>query len=304
MIIKAKSIIYRLYQIFSREMQLDKQMSFSKKYYKQTKSSAKIFLTSKNIFIEVMQFVDLDDLARFSLTCKKAKNELANDIIWKKHFDRTYTKFAVMTQSNSYFDRCKSAYINKKKLGSNLSQYERDWIMGWRVIAIEEFLSSICSMPHLLILPAKLLGYGLVPLKSKFIDWVNKLNLNSLFYTKFMEVSAGAPEWYPGYEEIIKQNANNFWRKHNVGIDAFFYFSKAMISYGSYYYTSIIYWFYYLFSGGEMHPVNKDPVRYYNGVRITRVLAYNPGYGIIQLISLPILVADDLSICFSSILPI
>jgi hypothetical protein len=235
-----------------------------------------------------MQFVDLDDLARFSLTCKKAKNELANDIIWKKHFDRTYTKFAVMTQSNSYFDRCKSAYINKKKLGSNLSQYERDWIMGWRVIVIEEFLSSICSMPHLLVLPAKLLGYGLVPLKSKFIDWVNKLNLNSLFYTKFMEVSAGAPEWYPGYEEIIKQNANNFWRKHNVGIDAFFYFSKAMISYGSYYYTSIIYWFYYLFSGGEMHPVNKDPVRYYNGVRITRVLAYNPGYGIIQLISLPI----------------
>ena len=283
MLLRSLYVISRIYKMIRRYFQVRSLIKANIEFYHKYKSSAKIFNVSTNVFVEIAQFMDVDDIALFSETCRKAKHATDNDVIWRKHYHHTYQKYSII-QNRRYKQVCIDGYISRKNEDTTISQEDRDWIVGWRMIIVEEFTASLIALPHLMTIPAKMLAVALYGIKLLLL----KLYVGFLRYSRynltFKELEGRFS--FNGYDIIMHSNIRNFWRIHDVFTDAIlniFVICSAIIAY---HYNLIIYYFYYFLSGRKMLKIIKNEDT--NMLRSQNHYQFNLAYGYLQLICVPV----------------
>ena len=115
LILRAYYFVVRLFKIIKKYFQLRKLINTHIEFYKKHKSRAKIFAIPNNIFLEVSQFLDVGSLTIFSSTCSEAQKAVSSELIWKKHFYKTYSKLSAPLQNASFRQLCIDGFINEKK---------------------------------------------------------------------------------------------------------------------------------------------------------------------------------------------
>ena len=123
---------------------------------------------SKNTLWEICTYLDLPDIGNMQVTCHHFSRSLDYKPIWRYHYLRFYHQFLskatfkrVIQSEFHYKSLVIEAYREYRKTGRQLTEEERDYLLGLRAVVLEESVLTVLSLPDLVLLPGKGLAWGL-----------------------------------------------------------------------------------------------------------------------------------------------
>ena len=116
------------------------------------------------------QFLTVQDLARLSQVNKKFYSLNQKDFYWEYQYKRDFSDHKGQTENHTFKEKCVSAYVSQKAYVPQqpLTRDQRDDLYGVIYILSDEAIKSLKSIPHILLLPAKLLSLILSGLSRLF----------------------------------------------------------------------------------------------------------------------------------------
>jgi hypothetical protein len=121
------------------------------------------------VFTSIFQFLPPGDLHNLALANKILYNKTKINLVWRNEFDNYYRKklkenstpeVCNLFNTDNYSDyrvACQEAskYLGEKK---PLTEEQRDSLIGLYAVVIEETVESLLKIPHLLLIPAKIIS--------------------------------------------------------------------------------------------------------------------------------------------------
>jgi hypothetical protein len=122
--------------------------------------------------ISIFQFLDPLSLKNLSMVNKNFNNKSSTKLIWKNLYENYYvprleyqveksleiTQLLAIKSFENYKEACKTAssLLGKKIL---ISENRRDELIGLYYVMVEESIESLLKLPHLLLIPVKILSF-------------------------------------------------------------------------------------------------------------------------------------------------
>lgn len=177
LILRIPSLIRRLTPII-RSMIISDVMNFKKYIYKDEnkKEGKKLLIKCSNtVIFKISEFMIPKDLINLSLVNKVLNNKVNSNSVWGFQADNYYIKKLsnrVRNTENNEGRDIQNIIVNKDNFSHNkqlckrlngflkktdvmLNESERDSLIGFDSVIIEEFIESLLKIPHLILLPFK-----------------------------------------------------------------------------------------------------------------------------------------------------
>lgn len=112
-----------------------------------------------DIYGSICEYLDVQDMARMGQINKKFYELNKRDCYWENQYNRDWKNSKIpYGKDRTFKEKCIEGFKQTKRKGKTMTEEERDIMFGTYYILFEEMLKSVYNSPHLLLLPAKLIG--------------------------------------------------------------------------------------------------------------------------------------------------
>jgi len=170
------SSIRRTYRFVKRE--INKDFYIISKFYhdlfkkKEETTSSKLTIPelSNNNLYQISQFLEPNNIMNLGFCNKKLYLKMNINLIWNFQFDHFYKPILIKNGKqeilisidegivSNYKSLCKELSEHTKNIHIEFTEEQRDRIIGLKFALFEEFLNSLLRLPHLILLPFKIIG--------------------------------------------------------------------------------------------------------------------------------------------------
>jgi len=202
LITQIPSTIRRTYRFVKRE--INKDFYTISKFYqdlfkkKEEMNSSKLIITelSNNNLYQISQFLEPNNIINLGFCNKKSYLKMNVNLIWKFQFDYYYKPILEKNGEkeilssidegiiSNYKSLCKDLSEHTKNIHIEFTEEQRDRLIGLRFALFEEFLNSLLRLPHLILLPFKIIG--LIHLLLEYVLKIFHSSLETNLYRNYL----------------------------------------------------------------------------------------------------------------------
>ena len=256
------SLCRRLYRVYKVMMAEKKVLADIAKAQEEKSTQGKTLMSmSYNILGTVLTYLDLKDILQFESVSKKALDVTKIPKVWRNLYEILYAKLAPLPKdlnNPDYKYYCIKGYQIelKAKKETLISEEMRDYLLGPRFIICEELFHSLLKIPHLLILPIKLLAFALYHIRGVF-DYTHNLLKNLRLYEPMTLRSLNAVSIIPTthLKELDKEEAKSFWKVQNTALGTILIAYDVVLCFVTYIVSRINYFIMEVTSGFVTIPI-------------------------------------------------
>lgn len=169
---------------------------------------------SRNALWEICSMLELADVGKLQCVCTYLARAIDYKPIWRYQYLHNYCKYLekatfkrVVQAEFNYKLLAVEAYREYRKIGRELSEEERDYMLGVRAIVLEEAVLTVLNLPDLILLPGKCVAFLLYSLPFERYAGNQQLFLRSSFetgillppYIPYSHFANGIIDYHPEY---------------------------------------------------------------------------------------------------------
>eukprot|EP00826_Nyctotherus_ovalis_P045143 TRINITY_DN4957_c0_g1_i2.p1 TRINITY_DN4957_c0_g1~~TRINITY_DN4957_c0_g1_i2.p1 ORF type:complete len:547 (+),score=49.04 TRINITY_DN4957_c0_g1_i2:99-1739(+) len=290
LMVQFPSLCKRLYRVYKKMQAEKKVISDIQKASKERPTQGKTLMSlSYNVLATVLNFLDIHDILRFEQLTKKARDVTKMPRVWRNLYNSRYTKWAPLPKDlnnpdyKHYCIKGNNTEVDARRGEYKLTEEMRDYLLGPRFIICEELFYSLLKIPHLFMLPVKLLAYLLYRTR-KVLLWIERMLRGIMSYEP---INLKNLLFSDGIIKDDEMESCSFFYVQNCLLGTVLVAFNIILCLISYAFSRINYFIAQLTSGFSTHPIPPDtdltrnpynpPIplpRYYNVCQFFQIITF------------------------------